>query len=156
EVVKTMASTTESSGLPHPRPMSRTMDVHKIRRLRAAYVTALVVVLSASDRAAAQTTRELSLGDAIALARHNNPAWLQVQNDEEASAWRVRDAYASLLPSAFGRATAGWQEAGVQRIGTLDFGAASTDYLSSSYSLGVSWTLDGGSLFEIASARADR
>ncbi|MDH5589411.1 MAG: TolC family protein, partial [Gemmatimonadota bacterium] len=46
--------------------------------------------------------------------------------------------------------------AGVQRIGTLDFGAQSTDWYSSSYSLNVSWTLNGSTLFGLSSARADR
>ena len=66
----------------------------------------------------------------------------------------MREAYASLLPRADARGGVTWQEAGVQRIGTIDLGAGS-DLLSSRYGVDVSWSLDGGSLFQVASARAN-
>jgi outer membrane protein len=115
---------------------------------------ALLLALAAAPVAAQTAPRNLSLSDAISLARRNNPAWLSVRNDEEASAWAVRESYASLLPSASANGSVTWQEAGVQRIGTVDLGAGS-DLLSSRYGLGVSWSLDGGSLFQVASARAN-
>ena len=90
----------------------------------------LLLALTASPLLA-QTPRALSLADAVALARRNNPGFLSVRNDEEASAWQVREAYASLLPTANASGAVQYQEAGVQRIGNLDFGAASTDYLIS-------------------------
>jgi outer membrane protein TolC len=112
-----------------------------------------LLALAAAAPLAAQAPRALSLADAIGLARRNNPAWLSVQNDEEASAWAVRESYASLLPTASANGSVTWQVAGVQRIGPVDLGSGS-DLLSSRYGLGVSWTLDGGSLFQVASARA--
>ena len=119
----------------------------------ARIMTMLSVVLAlAATPLLAQTPRSLTLADAVDLARRNNPTFLSVRNDEDASSWQVREAYASLLPSASAGMT--YQGEGVQRIGALDFGAASTDYLYSSYGLSVNWTIDGSSIFGITSARA--
>lgn len=103
----------------------------------------------------AQETRQLSLQEALEIAERNNPTYLSRANDQAAADWGVREAFGSLLPSATASGSAAYTEAGVQRIGTLDFGAQSTDWYSSSYSLNLNWTLDGQTLFGIPAARAN-
>jgi outer membrane protein len=104
---------------------------------------------------AAQEARQLSLQEALEIAERNNPVYLRRANDQAAADWQVREAYASFLPSAIASGSAAYTEAGVQRIGTLDFGAQSTDWYSSSYSLSLNWTLDGRTLYALPSARAN-
>lgn len=105
---------------------------------------------------AAQEVRELSLREALEIAQRNNPTYLSRANDQAAADWGVREAYGNLLPSVSASGSAAYTEAGVQRIGTLDFGAQSTDWYSSNYSLSMNWTLDGRTLFAIPSARANQ
>lgn len=114
----------------------------------------IALILIAPPLFAQEQVDNLTLREAISLARQNNPSHRIVRNDEEATAWQVREAYASFLPSVSATAGMSYQGAGVQRIGTLDFGAASTDFLHSNYGLSLNWRLDGGSIFGVASARA--
>lgn len=97
----------------------------------------------------------LSLDQAVELAVRNNPQYLRRANDQDPANWQVRQAWGSLLPSVSANGNAAYTEAGIQRIGTLDFGAQSTDWFSSSYFLGLDWQLDGRTLYGIASARAN-
>jgi len=60
------------------------------------------------------------------------------------------------LPTVNGFGSAGYTQAGSQRIGTLDFGVQSTDWYSSNYSLSATWTLNGNTLFGVQNARASR
>lgn len=110
--------------------------------------------LAAQQLAGQQAETELTLDEAISLARGNNPAYLSQANDSDGAAWQVREAWGGLLPSVSAGAGAAYTEAGVQRIGTLDFGAQSTDYYSSSYNLSLNWSFDGSTLYGIANARA--
>lgn len=115
----------------------------------------LLTVLLASGLAG-QESRQLTLREAVEIAVRNNPTYLSRANDQAAADWQAREAYGSLLPSASANANASYTEAGVQRIGILDFGAQSTDWYSSTYSLNLNWTLDGTTLFGIPSARANQ
>lgn len=105
--------------------------------------------------AAGEEVRNLSLAEAIEVATRNNPAFLQRANDQAPANWQVREAWGGLLPSVTADGSAAYTEAGIQRIGTLDFGAQSTDWYSSNYSLNFNWQLDGRTLFGISSARAN-
>lgn len=97
---------------------------------------------------------ELTLDEAIRLARANNPAFLSQKNDQAVSDWGVREAYGSFLPRVNAVGALSYQEPGVQNFGTVNLGSQSTDWYSSSYSLSLSWTLDGNSLFGVSNARA--
>ncbi len=131
----------------------RTGDSVKATSYLAAALAALVG--SAPGLAAQEVGDDLTLERAVSLARGNNPGYLSQANDSDAAAWQVREAWGGLLPSVSAGAGAAYTEAGVQRIGTLDFGAQSTDYLSSSYNLSVNWALNGSTLYGIANARAN-
>ena len=98
----------------------------------------------------------LTLEEAIELARRNNPTFLSTENDRGVAAWGERAAYGAFLPTVSASGSAGWTQAGTQRIGTLDFGAQGTDWYSSSYNLGLTWTLNGSTIFGVSNARSTR
>lgn len=130
------------------------------RLARPAAAVLLLLVLTATrlvgQEHAAASVRQLTLAEAIELATRNNPRYLSARNDQEVADWQVRQAYASFLPSLTASGGFTYQEPGVQRFGVIDLGGGSTDYLYSSYGLGLSWSLDGNSIFQTASARAGR
>lgn len=127
-----------------------TMGIAAAPLLVALFLTGL-----AAGRGAAQESARLTLEEAIRTAVRNNPEFLQRSNDREPANWRVREAWSSLLPSVTANGSAAYTEAGIQRIGTLDFGAQSTDWYSSAYSLNMNVQVDGRTLFGIGSARAN-
>jgi outer membrane protein len=108
----------------------------------------------------AQDVATLTLQEAIDLARRNNPDYLAQANDIAVADWAVRDAYGSLLPGASASTSYGYQAAGTPRFGNFtgsELGIASTtDYYSSSYSLGLSYRLSGASLLAPGQARSQR
>lgn len=97
---------------------------------------------------------DLTLEEALQLARANNPGFLSQANDQEVADWQVRQAYGNFLPSVTANGSVSYTEPGVQNFGTVNLGAQSTDYYSSGYSLSLSWTLNGNSLFGVSNARA--
>lgn len=102
----------------------------------------------------------LSLPDAIETARRNNPGFLATRNDIAVSEWDVRSAYGALLPSLEASSSLSWQGSGEQRFGSLTteqlgFGNQPSFYFSS-YSLGLSYTVNGSILTGPDRARADR
>src|SRR2546428_6717853 len=73
-----------------------------MKRLLLSAWLAVCPALSFSQQA---VPANLSLADAIALAREHNPAYRQVLHDRSPAAWGVRTAYSSLLlptPTASG------------------------------------------------------
>jgi outer membrane protein len=132
-----------------------------LKRIRRAGGLLVFVLLFAPVAAHAQAQQAtLTLEEAIALARRNNPDYLQQANDIINADWAVRDAYGSLLPGASVSTSYGYQAAGTPRFGNFtgsDFGLASTtDYYSSSYSLGLSYRLSGQSLLAPGQAKSQR
>src|SRR6266581_3622916 len=88
----------------------------------------------------------LSLADAVALARANNPVYRQVINDRAPAAWAVRSAWSTLLvPSVSASGGVGYAGPGQQTFLTSNF-SQSVSTLSSSYSVGLDWTLSGQTL----------
>lgn len=136
----------------HVNPRSRAF----FRGLRAA--PAFLIVLAAA--AGAQEPSALTLEEAIDLARKNNPNFLAQKNDAAVADWNVRQAYGQLLPGASASTSFQYQASGQTRFGIFtgaDLGVATTpDYYSSSYSLGVNYSLSGASLFAPKQAKADR
>jgi outer membrane protein len=108
----------------------------------------------------AQQPATLTLEEAIALARRHNPDYLATANDIGLADWAVRDAYGSLLPGASASTSLGYQAAGQPRFGNFtgdDLGVGrTTDYYSSSYSLGMSYRLSGASVMAPRQARSQR
>jgi outer membrane protein len=123
------------------------------------YATAsLALAMTFAPDAYAQTAPTLTLGEAITIARRSNPEYLQQANDIRVADWAVRDAYGSLLPGASVSTTYGYQAAGTARVGAFgDIGVTnSTDYYTSSYSLGVNYRLSGSTLMAPTQAKSQR
>ena len=84
----------------------------------------------------------LSLQDALQQARANSPAYRQVLNDEAPARWGVRNAYAGFLPTVSVAGDVGYVGSGETNLGgglTLP----TSSFLTSGYSLGLAWQLDG-------------
>lgn len=138
------------------------MTIHPIRQWTATSLT-LVIALSApvlGPPAAAQQPRPLSLQRALEVARENNPAHLATRNDRHVADWDVRQSYGDLLPSASANGSVSWQGAGEQRFGSLtaeQLGFADQpSFYFSSYSLGLSYQLDGRRLMAPGQAKEAR
>jgi outer membrane protein len=102
---------------------------------------------------AARTT--LTLEEAIAIARRNNPAFLQVANNRRSADAQVRASDAALLPSVTSSFSADYQQAGTQRFQGSQLGASS-DFVTSSYNLGVNYSVNGATFLNRTAARATR
>jgi outer membrane protein len=124
--------------------------------LRALALGCALLALSASGALGQQVPVELSLEEAIELAKVNNPNFLSTVNDQAAADWRVREAYAQFIPSVSTSMSGTWQEAGSQRFGTIVFEGQSTDWLFSSYRVDLGVTVDGNTIFGIPNARANK
>jgi outer membrane protein len=99
---------------------------------------------------------ELSLRDALGLARLHNPGFLAQQNDATVADANVRAAYADLaLPQASTSSSLGYSAAGERRTGSVSLGGQPSIY-SSSYTLSLSYTLSATRLAQPATAKAER
>jgi outer membrane protein len=98
-----------------------------------------------ADSAAAQRpapTVTLSLQEALDQARSNSPTYKQTLNDAAPARWGVRNAYANFLPTVSAAGDVGYVGSGESNFGgglTLPTSA----FLTSGYSLGLNWQLDG-------------
>ncbi len=104
---------------------------------------------------------QLSLADALAIARDDNPDYLVSQNDEADAVWAVRQAYGALLPTAGVGMGFQYQASGTpQVVGGLtssDFGISSTPpYYTSSWGLTFSYGISGGVLYAPSLLKARR
>ncbi len=134
------------------------MLARTLKRVRS-WLVALVLLPVAAAHGGAQVAT-LTLDEAIALARRNNPDFLTRQADGSRADWAVRAAYGALLPGASASSSLSWQDAGTPRFGIFnasDFGfGTSTSYYSSSYSLGLNYRLSGSSLLAPGREKASR
>ncbi len=124
------------------------------------FAALLLLGLAVHPAVAQEAPATLSLEDAIALARENNPDYQARLNDEGVADWGVRAAYGSLLPSASVSGGLSYQGGGQARIGgytTSDIGLGTTPaYYYSSYSVGVSLALSGADLYRLKQQRQSR
>ncbi len=84
----------------------------------------------------------LSLQEAIQQARANSPVYRQTLNDAAPAKWGVRNAYANFLPTVTASGDLGYTGSGQSNIGG-GFINATSAFLTSGYSLGLDWRLDG-------------
>jgi outer membrane protein len=98
----------------------------------------------------------LSLADAIAVARDKNPAYRQALNNRGPAAWAVRGAFTSLLlPSVTAAGGMSYTGPGEQTFLTSSF-SQSVATKSSFYDLSLSWQLSGTTLSQPGLAKAQQ
>ena len=100
-----------------------------------------------------QPAVNLSLADAIALAKQNNPAYRQFVNSRRPAAWGVRNAYANFLPSFNMSGGIGYTGAGQQLFLSQAF-TQNVATWSSNYNLQLDWQLSGFTLSQPGLRRA--
>jgi outer membrane protein len=84
----------------------------------------------------------LSLQDALKQAMTTSPAYRQTLNDAGPAKWGVRNAYGSFLPTVSVAGDLGYIGSGQTNLGG-GFVQPTSAFLTSGYSLGLSWQLDG-------------
>ena len=103
---------------------------------------------------------QLSLADAIALAKEESPDLLEAQNNDIDARWGVKEAYGQLLPSASVSTGFQYSAPGTPQFGVLtssDFGISRTPaYYTSSWGLNFNYTLSGGKLYNTSMQQANR
>jgi len=97
----------------------------------------------------------LTLDEAISIARRNNPTFLQTVNARRDADAQVRSARGGLLPSADASLAGRFQQGGQQVFNGLSF-SSSSDALQSSYSLGLTYQMNGAKLLAPRQAIANR
>jgi outer membrane protein len=111
------------------------------------------LALMTSSLSAQQVHRSLSLDEAIALAKENNPDYQQQRNDVGVARSAVRAAYGGLLPSVSANTSIGYTAPGELRFETETFGTQPEVY-SSSYGVGMNLQLSGTTLLQPSVERA--
>lgn len=134
--------------------------VRPVTLLVALALGAMPVRAPAQEGGGAPAPATLSLEEALSIARDNNPTFQATRNDEKVASWSVREAYGSLLPRASVSGGMRYEDGGSSLIGSFtsaDIGLTSTPaYYFSSYGMGLSLSLSGQTLFNLAEQRANR
>ena len=113
-------------------------------------------VVAQHPTAARPNTAALSLADAIAVARENNPGYRRAQNNRGPASWAVRNAYSSLiLPSFNASGGMSYTGPGSQTFLAQSF-SQSVSTLSSFYDLSLSYQLSGTTLSQPGLAKAQQ
>src|SRR5690606_7597292 len=115
----------------------------------------LLALLAIPASLAAQVAPDpLTLEEAIALARENNPGYLSQASQIGAAEWGVRSAYASLLPTLSTSTGLGYTATGERRFDSVVLERQPAQ-LSSRYNIGLNLTLNGSTLLAPSVARAN-
>lgn len=133
-----------------------------------AFVAAAAVLASAGSwappplAAAVQepVPASLTLEEAVEIAFRNSPDILARRNDVRVADWDVRSAYADWAPSASASSSFSWRGSGEERFGTITANQLGVSerpsFLTSSYSLGLSFSVSGSKLFATGQAKRNR
>jgi outer membrane protein len=127
-------------------------------KARAAGLVAFAVLAAAVPAAAQQPVSApagpgLTMEQAVATARENNPDLQATRNDATVSRSAVRAAHADFLPSADASAGFGYTAPGVQRFGSVAFGER-PEYYSSNWNVSLGYQMSGAKLLQPRIARA--
>ena len=133
-------------------------------KVRSFGVLAVVALMAFTNPATGQEAPppQLTLEDAVATARQNNPAFQVAQNQRGVRDWDVKSAYGSLIPTLSANAGVSWQQGG----GAQQFAGGITSaqlgfvnqpsYYFSSYGLGLNYDLNGQTILQPGQAKASR
>ncbi len=125
--------------------------------MRFLIALSFVAVQAASAQASRDTLTKntLTMDEAIALARRNNPNFLQTVNNRHTAQAAIRSAYGALLPSADASLSATRQQSGQQIVSGSSLGASS-DIKQSSYRFGFGYRLNSATLIMPSLQRANK
>ena len=125
--------------------------------MRFSLLLSFIAVQAASAQGSRDTINKptLSMDEAIALARRNNPEFLQTVNNRHTAKAAVRSAFGALLPSADVSLSATRQQSGQQIVSGSSLGASS-DINQSSYRFGFGYRLNSATLLTPSVQRANR
>jgi outer membrane protein len=87
-------------------------------------------------------TVTLSLDEALQQARRNSPTYRQTLNNAGPARWGVRNAYGQFLPSVTAASDFGYTGSGESNFGG-GFTLPTSAFVTSGYSLGLQWQLNG-------------
>ena len=104
-------------------------------------VMSLAALVLLAQTAQAQTKATLTLDEAIALARRNNPTFRTTVNARRSADALTRSAFAGLLPSVNAQLSGRYQQTGQQFVQGIALQNQS-DILQSSYGIGLSYTVN--------------
>jgi len=115
----------------------------RCKKFVAAAWCALGMGISPAGAQATDTTGAptLTLDQAVALALRNNPDYLQVVDQINPAAARVRSAYGAFIPTAGGTLTGGYLGTGGITVSGVPGLTTASDQLQSSYSIGLNYSL---------------
>ena len=125
--------------------------------MRFLFVMSFVAVQAASAQGSHDTITKstLTMDEAIAIARRNNPDFLQTVNNRHTASAAVRSAYGALLPTADFSLAGTRQQSGQQIVSGSSLGASS-DINQSSYRIGFGYRLNSSTLITPSLQRANR
>ena len=96
----------------------------------------------------------LTIDQAVALARHNNPDFLATRNNARNAALELRSAYGALLPSLSANLSGQYQQGGQQFFSGVSL-SSNSDALQSQYSLGVNYRINAATFIAPKVQRAN-
>jgi outer membrane protein len=118
-------------------------------------LTAATLVSPVALQAQQPVTATLTLDDAIAISRRNNPDYLNSVNNRRTASAALRSARGALLPQVNTSFSTEYQQGGQQIVSGSALGASS-DITQSSYGIGVSYRLNAASFITPRVQRANR
>src|SRR5262249_43189927 len=126
--------------------------------MRSLRLVALLTIAAHSAFAQQPAARgsALSLEDALATARRNNPLYLQTENGVRIQDANVCAAFGQLLPRASAGFDTRYQQGGTQYYQGVAIGGGSTDAYNSSYSVGLSYNVSAAIRYAPRAAKANR
>ena len=131
-----------------------------LRHACAALAVALVAAPAPLAAAQQSVPESLSLEAALEIASRNSPTLLSRRNDVRVADWDVRAAYGDWLPSASASSSFSWRGPGEERFGTITANqlgvTGQPSYLTSSYNIGMSFSISGQKLFATGQAQRSR
>lgn len=127
-------------------------------------IAAAVALVANGDSARAQATGSplasdasplaLTVDEAVALARHNNPDFLSTRNNARNAALELRTAYGALLPQLSANLTGQYQQGGQQFFSGVSL-KANSDVMQSQYSIGLNYRINAATFITPKVQRAN-
>jgi outer membrane protein len=112
------------------------------------------VATARAQTAGAPVPSSLTIEQAVALARRNNPDYLATRNNARNAAAELRSAYGGLLPQVNASMTGQYQQGGQQIFSGVSLGN-NTDVLQSQYSIGLTYRVNAATFIAPKVQRAN-